>query len=459
MDPDRGDPGNGHPILRIGVHSSAAGKAKWEFRPNGKFRMAGDDLPAQNLDLAQPELTGEIRYVARQPILDLRGEVYAYELLFRPGPEAAFRGDGDHATRTMLDNSVIFGMEKLTAGLPAFVNCTMESLTERLVEVLPPSITVLEILETLEPTAKLIAACHRLKAAGYRIALDDFIWEPKFEPLVEMADYIKVDFIQTDGTGRQELFNRLIDSAAVLVAEKVETQEEYKQACAEGFTLFQGYYFCRPLLLKYRKIPANKSSHIQILQLLQHDPLDLHRLSELVKRDTSLTYRFLRLVNSPVCAIRQEVNSIKSALILVGDDAIRRIITLAITSEFSAKQPPEILRISFVRGRFCELAAGLCALSQAEQYLLGMFSMLPAMLRIPMADLVAALSLREKIREALLGAVSFESSLLRWVEFHERGNWENCDVIVRSHGFNQVELIRCYAEALSWVETVLNFAR
>ena len=296
---------------------------------------------------------------------------------------------------------------------------------------------------------------------AYRIALDDFTWEPKFEPLVEMANYIKVDFIQTDGAGAARVVESPHRHRGCHGGGEggVESQEEYKQACVEGFTLFQGYYFCRPLLLKYRKIRANRISHIQILKLLQHDPLDLHRLSELVKRDTSLTYRFLRLVNSPVCAIRQEVNSIKSALILVGDDAIRRIITLAITSEFSAKQPPEILRMAFVRGRFCELAAGLCALSQAEQYLLGMFSMLPAMLRIPMADLVAALSLREKIREALLGAVSFESSLLRWVEFHERGNWENCDVIVRSHGFNQVELIRCYAEALSWVETVLNFAR
>jgi c-di-GMP-related signal transduction protein len=152
--------------------------------------MAGNDLPSQNPDAVPPELAGVFRYVARQPIMDLHSKVHAYELLFRAGPEATFRGDGDFATRTMLDNSVIFGMEKLTAGLPAFVNCTMESLTERLVEVLPPSTTVLEILETLEPTPELIAACRKLKAAGYRIALDDFTWNPKFVPLVELADYI-----------------------------------------------------------------------------------------------------------------------------------------------------------------------------------------------------------------------------------------------------------------------------
>jgi EAL and modified HD-GYP domain-containing signal transduction protein len=410
------------------------------------------------IEIAMPESEGVIRFVARQPILDLHCEVHGYELLFRAGLEAAFSGDGDFATRTMLDNTVIFGLEKLTAGLPAFVNCTLDSLTERLVDVLPPSLTVLEILETLEPTPELIEVCRKLKAAGYRIALDDFIWKPKLAPLVQLADYIKVDFVQTDAAGRQELFRRLRGTPAVLVAEKVETQEEYKEACAEGFTLFQGYYFCRPLLSKYRKIPANRSPHIQILKLLQHNSLEMDQLSELVKQDASLTHRFLRLVNSPVCSIRKRVRSIHSALILIGDDAIRRVATLAIASEFNANQPPEILRMAFVRGRFCELAVRLCALDHAEQYLLGIFSLLPAMLRIPMADLIPALPLREKIREALQGALSRESSLLRWVEFHERGDWVNCDAIIRTYGLNREEMIACYAEALIWADAALHVA-
>jgi EAL and modified HD-GYP domain-containing signal transduction protein len=434
-------------------------KAQWKLRQNVNYRMAGDDLPSQNSDPIPSGLADVFRYLARQPILDLHSKVHAYELLFRAGPEATFRGDGDFATRTMLDNSVIFGIEKLAAGLPAFVNCTMESLTERLVEVLPHEITVLEILETLEPTPELIAACRKLKAAGYRIALDDFLWNPKFEPLVELADYIKVDFTLTDAVGRQELLKRLIDTSAVLVAEKVETQEEYKQARAEGFTLFQGYYFCRPVLLKRRKIPANCSSHFQILELLQHDPLDLRQLSQLVKRNSSLTFRFLRLVNSPLCGMSQTVRSIQSALLVIGDDTVRRVATLAIASELNINQPPEILRMAFVRGRFCELAAGLCALGQAEQYLLGMFSLLPAMLCIPMADLALALPLREKIREALLGRVSIESSLLKWVESHELGDWVRCDAIVHSYGLNLESMFSCYAEATIWADAVMKLAR
>jgi EAL and modified HD-GYP domain-containing signal transduction protein len=409
-------------------------------------------------EAALSESAAVIRYVARQPVLDLHGKVHGYELLFRAGSEAVFRGDVNFATRTMLDNSVVFGLDVLTAGLPAFVNCTMESLTERLVEVLPPSMTVLEILETLEPTPELIALCRKLKAAGYRIALDDFVWSPKFEQLVKLADYIKVDFIQTDGAGRQELFRHLSGCAAVLLAEKVETQEEYQQACTEGFTLFQGYYFCRPLLLKYRKIPANRSSHFQILELLPHEPLDLRKLSELVKRSSSLAFRFMRLVNSPLISMGQTVCSIQSALLVLGDDTVRRVATLAITSELNAKRPPEILRMAFVRGRFCELAGGLGALGQAEQYLLGIFSLLPAMLCIPMADLASALPLRETIREALLGSVSIESSLLRWVESYERGDWVKCDEIIHTYGLNVEAMIRCYAEAVIWAQVALNFA-
>jgi EAL and modified HD-GYP domain-containing signal transduction protein len=142
----------------------------------------------------------------------------------------------------------------------------------------------------------------------------------------------------------------------------------------------------------------------------------------------------------------------------VGDDTIRHVATLAITSEFNARQPQEILRMAFVRARFCELAAGLCALEQPEQYLLGMFSLLPAMLRIAMPDLVPALPLREKIREALQGAVSPESSLLRWVVAYEQGDWADCDMIAHAHGLNQQETIRCYAKAVAWADEALHFS-
>jgi EAL and modified HD-GYP domain-containing signal transduction protein len=399
-----------------------------------------------------------MRYVARQPIMDLHGRVHGYELLFRAGPEAVFRGDRDTATRTMLDNSVIFGLEKLTSGFPAFVNCTAQALTEEFVRVLPPSMTILEILEDVEPTPSLIEACLELKGAGFRLALDDFVWKPELAPLVHLADYIKVDFTLLDSAGRASLRRQLGRTPIAMVAEKVETQEEYKQACAEGFTLFQGYYFCRPILIKNRKVPANQVAYMEILRLLQCESMDMRELGRLVKRDASLTYRLLRLVNSPMYAVRYEVRSIEAALVMVGEETFRRIATLAIASEFNANQPQEILRMAFVRGRFCELAAGLCALKSTEQYLLGLFSLVPAMLRVAMSELAPALPFREKIREALLGTPSLERSLLHWTECYERGDWVKCDAIADSHGLNQEEILRCYGEAAVWAEAALQAA-
>jgi EAL and modified HD-GYP domain-containing signal transduction protein len=420
--------------------------------------MAEEVTPAGNAAAEPSGLAGGLRYVARQPILDLRGSVHGYELLFRNGPELAFRGDGDLATRTMIDNTILFGLNRLTFGLPAFVNCTREALVEGLVYALPPGMMVLEILENLEPTPDLIAACRALKAAGYRLALDDFAWKPGIEPLIELASYIKVDFTLTNAAERRKLLKRLNGVTVVLVAEKVETQEQYKEARAEGFTLIQGYYFCRPVLLENRKVPANRLSYIEILRLLRDDAIDLRKLASLVKRDASLTYRLLRLINSPVCAVRQEVRSVQAALIAVGEDAFRRIATLAITSELNAGQPAEVLRMAFVRGRFCELAAGLCALDPTEQYLLGLLSLLPAMLRMPMEELVPALPLRDEIRQALLGTAVPEHCPLAWLASHERGDWAACDVIVAAHGMSQEDLLRCYAEAVAWAESALHFA-
>lgn len=397
-----------------------------------------------------------LRYVARQPILDLRGRVHGYELLFRAGPEAVFRGNGEMATRTMLDNAVMYGLEVLTTGLPAFVNCSAESLTAQLVDVMPPSMTVLEILETLEPTPELVQACRELKSVGFRLALDDFVWRPGVEPLVDIADYVKVDLLSQDASQRHDLLQRLRKKPVVLVAEKVETQQDFQQLRAEGFTLFQGYYFCRPILLKNRNIPGNQLFHLRILQLLHESPTDLRKLSELLKRDTSLTYRLLRLVNSPICAMRQEVRSIETALIAVGEDAFRRIATLAITTDMNMEQPKELLRMAFVRGRFCELAAAQCGLDPTEQYLLGMLSLVPAMLRTSMDDLAPALPMRPAIREALCGTENDDRLLLQWLEADERGDWKGCDALAQAKGLHAPELVRCFTEAITWADQALN---
>jgi EAL and modified HD-GYP domain-containing signal transduction protein len=407
---------------------------------------AGDSFPKQG---------GELRSVARQPILDLHSRVHGYELLFWNGRTPELRTNSDMATRTVLDNTVIFGLEELAHGLPAFVNCTADSLTKEWVQVLPPKMTVLELPSGTEPTPDLLAACRKLKAAGFRLALADFTGDPESRPLADLADYIKVDIVKVDAIERRNLLHWLNGSSACLVAQNVETREQYGQVCQEGFNLFQGYYFCRPEPLKSHKIPGNRLVHLEILEDLQSEPTDLQRLSQLVMCDASLTYRLLRLVNSPVCAMRQEVTSIQSALMLVGESAFRRIAVLAIASDFNADQPAEILRMAFERGRFCELAAGLCGLVPSEQYLIGMVSLFPAMLRILIEDLVRLLPLRDAAREALLGGENLEGILLHWIISHERGDWAECEAIIRSKGLRHEQIMRCHAEADAWADSAL----
>jgi EAL and modified HD-GYP domain-containing signal transduction protein len=439
----------------------AANSLKWVGLPAdehlGKVSMQTQTAAANGTQAAPPTWAGEMRFVARQPIMNLHGHVHGYELLFRSAPEADANPGADMATRTMLDNAVMFGLESLTNGLPAFVNCSAEALTEDLVLVLAPQMTVLSVPASLEVTSRLLECCHKLKSRGFRFALEDFSWKADLRPLAELADYIRLNFKQFGAAERHYLGSR--DPATLsMVAKRVETQEDYQNAREDGFTLFQGSYFIHPILLKKRKVPANRLLHFEIVRLLHHDPIDVPQVSRLVLRDASLTYRLLRLVNSPIYAIQQEVRSIESAIIALGEDTLRRIVSLAVLSELNGQEPPEILHMALLRARFCELAAGFCKLDPAEQYLLGMLSLVPAMLRMPMEELTPSLPLRAEICEALQGTMNPERCLLDWVESHERGDWELCDLIALSSGLKLEQLMRCYAESVVWAGAALRSA-
>lgn len=400
---------------------------------------------------AGSEPAGEVRYVARQPILDKQGRVHGYDLLFRNAPDVMLRRDAELAMQTMLDNEVIFGLERLTNGLPAFITCTADALIESSVLVLAPGTTVLCVPASVEPDARLVDACRDLKARGFRLALDDFAWREKPHPLLSQADYVRLEFTHLHELERQQLYVEAPGSVT-LVAKNVATYEDHRLACSMGFTLFQGDYFCHPVLLKKRKVPANGRLHFEIVRELYHDPIDIRRASELVRRDASLTYRLLRLVNSPLYGLYQEIRSIESAITVMGEATFRRVVSLAVLSELNKDRPSAILHLALVRARFCELAARRFDLDANEQYLLGMLSLLPAMLGVPMEEIVPILPLRGQICEALAGTMNTERSLLAWLEWHEHGDWAACDRLVAAHDMDSQLLVQCYLEAASWAE-------
>jgi c-di-GMP phosphodiesterase len=418
-------------------------------------RMAALGPTAVGQESASLDWAGQMCYVARQPILNASGRLHAYELLFREGPEATGT-DSETSIGSLLDETVLFGLERFTNGFPAFVSCTAQALKRELVRVLPPDLTVLAVPESVEPTADLVEACSKLKSLGFRLALDDFTGG--FHPLEGLVDYIRVDFGAPVRVPLEQLRQRLDADPVALVAKRVATHDDYRRAIAEGFKHFQGDYLFRPALLTNRKVPANKLAHFQILQTLYRDPVDLKRLSHLVMQEASLTYRLLRLVNSPVCAVRQEVRSVEAAIIIVGLDTFRRFATMAILCDANGDEQPEILRTALLRARFCELGARTCRLDAAEQYLVGLFSLLPAMLRLPMEDLTHSLPIRDELRQALEGTDNRERCLLGWLERHEHGDWTSCDALSRAYGLNQEKLVRRYGDALIWAEAALRSA-
>ncbi len=395
------------------------------------------------------------RSLARQPILDAKGRVVAYELLFRTGVASEFDGPGELASQTMVDNMLMYGLGKLTAGLPAFINCTAETLSSSYLGLLPPSLTVLEVLETVRPTREVISDCVGLRRKGFRIALDDFIDSRSLGPLIEIADFIKIIFRSTSFAQRRELISTLNTFKGTYLAEKVETLEEYATAKEEGFDLFQGFYFFKPALLRRRSVPPNRLVHLHLLRTMQAEPLDLIEIAGIVKSEPSLAYRLLRFVNSAGFSMRPGMTSIKNALLAVGDDQFRRMATLAVAVELNSGSSPEILRVALIRARFCELVAPLLNLKSTEQYLLGLFSLLDAMFQMTMENAIAPLSLAEPIREALLGAECDLRSPLTWLESHERGDFAQCDEFALSRGFEGSLFEKCLATAILWADQML----
>lgn len=426
--------------------------------------IGGDEmletLPDEQGAAAQP-ITADpaLHSVARQPILDASGQVHGYELLFRENQHAeAFHGDGIFATRSVLDNSLFFGFERLTGGKPAFINCTQEALERHLVRVLPPGQTVLEILETLDPTPRLFEACQSLKAAGYKLALDDFLWKPEWDRFLSLVDYVKIDLSLTTSEQRAELFDRGRSLPIHFLAERVETQQDFENSVREGFQLFQGYYFCRPVLMRHQSVPANRLVHLEMLLLLQDSVLDMQKVTKLIKRDAGLTFRLLRIANSALYGATSQISSIQQALVRIGDVMFRRVAMLALANELSGSHNTELLRMAYARSRFCELVAPLVGLDPAEQYLLGLLSLLPAMLHITMEQLLKTLPLRPQLCAALLGEPNRERTLLSWLIALESAQWTQADTIARVSGWKTQNWPRLYAEAVAWAEASVDLA-
>jgi c-di-GMP-related signal transduction protein len=398
-----------------------------------------------------------LRFVARQPIFDREEKVFGYELLFRDGLENAFTGtDVEAASRATLDSSLLMGLDVLCDGKRAFLNCTRETLVHGLVRLLPSQSTIVEILENVPPDPEVMAACRQLKEAGYMIALDDYVTGDAREPLVELADVIKVEMKLTTSAQRAELIKRHGVWHCRMLAEKVETREEFVVVRQQGFAYFQGYFFRKPEILSTRNMPANRLNYLRMLQEVSHAELDVPALEKLIKGEASICYRLLRYMNSAVFGFNCEIHSVRHALSILGDLEVRRWVRLIAAVGAGQGRASDLVLSSLVRGRFGELLAPQVRHGESDLFLLGLLSLIDSMLEMPMSDVLEKVPLDHETKAVLLGKPGLLRPVYQLMLAYESGEWDAAKQLADTLHLDNQQVASFYWQAQQWAREVLS---
>ena len=394
------------------------------------------------------------KFVARQPILDREKAIFAYELLFRSGVENYFHSDApDSATSSvMVDSFLVLGMQSLTGGRKAFINVTKNVIVNQYATLLPKELAVVEVLETVEPDERVVSACEALKKKGYLIALDDFVYRTKLEPLIRLADFIKVDFQNTSEWIRRHLVQQYSPHGIRMLAERVETPEQFQEAVEMGYTYFQGFFFCKPEIMMGRDIPAFKHNYLWLLQEINKEEPDMAQLEEILKQETSLCYKFLRYLNSATFDFVGEIRSLRHALTLLGINEVRKWVSLVALACMGEDKPKELVVSAVMRAKFCEnLALNIGLKSRAtELFLMGLFSMLDAILERPLAEILSEVRVSKDVKSALLSGVNLFRYVYELVLAYERGMWSRATQFAASLRTSEPLVTKAYLDAINW---------
>lgn len=395
-------------------------------------------------------------FVARQPIFDRAERVAGYELLFRSSlmsSQAPRAPHYDMSSRLIVDTFLGIGLSRVTAGLPAYINCTRELLLSGALELLDPRQVVLEVLETTEIDDELVAACEHLAASGYRLALDDFVFRSEWEPLLRLAEVIKVDVLTHTGEALEELVDRLRSCNAYLLAEKVETREGYETCRRLGFDLFQGYHFSRPEMLSRRDLDVTQLKVLRLLNSVRDLAAPDATLEETFRSDVSLSYKLLRMANSAAVGANG-IQSIGHAIRLLGRESLYRWLALMLVSSSRKRSgiDNELVYTILVRARMCELIGETTGQSarMGSLFLVGLFSQLDTLLGLEMEEALAHLVLSAEVREALIERSGPLAPVLELALAYEAGEWDRVQEFASEVGIRTTELPHQYLRAMAW---------
>ena len=393
-------------------------------------------------------------FVARQAILNRRKDLYAYELLFRSDPDKNhFDGtDSSSATSQLIANTLLSsGLEGLLGGKKGFINFDRKMLLDGPWSLLRKDLIVIEVLETVEPDEPVVAACLRLRDEGFTIALDDFEHQPKFEPLIKTAHIIKIDMRLTPQAEQERMVSKYGKQGIKMLAEKVETLEEFEWALKIGFDYFQGYFFTKPVVMRGRQTPSWKMSCLRLLQESQKQELDFDKLRDLIKNDVSFYYKLLRFTNSALFSHRSEIRTIEHALITLGEDGIRRWVALAALGGLAKDKPNELIVQCLLRAQFAERLARLAGFSDVHSwFMMGLFSMLDAMLDQTIECALQQIKVSQQIENTLLQQAPPDdrmASAYSLIRNYELGDWDTVTKLAESLGVPVADVGNAYLDS------------
>lgn len=398
----------------------------------------------------------ELRFVARQPILDGAGRLFAYELLYRSAADdlECMLDDDQASANVLTDGLLAFGLKTLANGHPLFINLTRQWLVADVALLLPMPYVVLELTERIPADDDTLAACRRLRAAGYALALDDFEEGSAAEAFMPFASYVKVDVLATPPRQVTALARRFKPRGVRLIAEKVETKAMAESAAAVGYKLFQGHYFAKPTTFSTKVVPPQRKVYLNLLGAINAPDITIDALETLVKRDPALSHRVLRCLQSASWGLRRDVSSIREALILLGIEPVRRWASVWAVAGLSSGKPSEVVSMALIRARMCEQVS-VARWGHAEggaHYLLGLCSLLDVLLDQSIAVAIEDLPLQPAIREALQGVPGRARSLLDCVIAYEQGDWLRALDAAAAAGIDMVSVADAYGDALSWAQ-------
>ena len=394
-------------------------------------------------------------YLARQPIFDRQLNIFGYELLYRQSLVNAFSGiDDDQATSELIYNSfLVIGLEDLTDGKKAFINFSKKLIDSDLPLLLPKEHIIIEVLEREEATQTTIDACKRMQELGYMLALDDFIYEDNFLPLIENANIIKVEFPSVEKNLQQKMIRRYGRKIKFL-AEKIETREDFQLAMTLGYDYFQGYFFSKPAMVSKLDITTLNSSLLSVLNELNKLEPSYSAISEIIESDLGLSYKLLKLANSAFFGARKKITSIQFALSYIGLKEQYQWISLMMLKDFQKVENAEMLKLSVVRGKLMELLAKHLQVktAQSEYYLTGMFSFIDVLLNQPMKEIMDGLPFSDLVKQALCGEDNAQRQMLDYVIACEKGDWQN----IRNQQFleqiDAAQYMTFYLQAIKWAK-------